>query len=101
MDEDFQEEEFSNIKNIFQSEEENGAEIKLFNKSRERSLSLNDFILENNSETQNIINQYILEFREEILNFKENKEKDIVEILKKFFNYKIQLLNDLNSSSFL
>lgn len=48
------------------------------------------------SETQNVINQFILEFREEILNFKESKEKEIVEILKKFFNYKMQLLKDLN-----
>ena len=69
---------------------------------RERSLSLNDYILNNNcSEIQDLLNQYILEFREEVLNFKEKREKEIVEILKKFFNYKMQLLNDVNTNAFV
>lgn len=98
---DFLEEEFNEVRNVFESEE-NGADKKISNKARERSLSLNEYILNNTcSEVQDLINQYILEFREEILNFKDKKEKEIVEILKKFFNYKMQLLNDININTFV
>lgn len=47
---------------------------------------------------QNLINQYILEFRDEIIQFKEKREKEIIEILKRFFSYKFQLLNDINTN---
>jgi len=46
----------------------------------------------------NLYDQYIYEFRDEILNFKEHKEKEILEILKKFFSYKFQFLNEVNAN---
>jgi len=101
LKDDLQEEEFNNtVNNVFQSEE-NGGVIKIVKRIKERSLSFNDFLNPDNTDIQNIINQYILEFRDEIINFKENREKEIIYILKKFFNYKILLLTDINTCSSL
>lgn len=88
------------MKDIFQFEE-NGAGNKILNSKsnqRERSFSMTDYNNFYDLDIQNLINQYILEFRDEIIQFKEKREKEIIEILKRFFSYKFQLLNDINTN---
>ena len=64
---------------------------------RKLSYSSSDENFDKKKFYSNLYNQYIYEFRDEVFNFKENKENEIVDILRKFFNYKYQLLNDVNS----
>ena len=84
---------------IREHENDEGRISGSFDRSMKRQrLGSNDETFSQKNFYSNLYNQYIYEFREEVLNFKENKEKEIVDILKKFFHSKFQLLNEVNAN---
>ena len=94
--------EFSNIKNIFCNKNENQNDLNVSGNSeksenelnRKRSSSFKENFFKKDFYSIHF-NQYIYEFRDEILYFKENKEKEIVEIIKKFFKLQNHFLKEM------
>jgi len=94
---------FLGINNEFH-DNDNGGDLKDKNNEKNNQKNNNKNILSQNYSNQNIslfITQYISELRDEIISFKEKNEKNILDILRNFFDNKIKLLNEIQDDNCL
>ena len=92
---------FLEMNNEFNNNE-NGGDLKEKNHEKNNQKNNNKNISCQNYLNKNVslfITQYISELKDEIISFKEKTEKNILEILRNFFDNKIKLLNEIQDDN--